>query len=63
MFLNTIQGKEEIISFLRVKYPEKEFEYGSSLLVGQHKRDDLHVYITLVIHVFNVCTIISFQDI
>ncbi len=37
MFLNAIQIKEEeIISFLELKYPEKEFEYGR-LLVGQHK--------------------------
>ncbi|HDJ1307873.1 TPA: hypothetical protein PPK54_002331, partial [Staphylococcus aureus] len=35
--------EEEIISFLELKYPEKEFEYGR-LLVGQHKRDDLDVY-------------------
>lgn len=56
MFLNAIQ--EEIISFLELKYPEKEFEYGR-LLVGQHKRDDLDVY--YFGDTFLMCTIISFK--
>ncbi|HCW7492246.1 TPA: hypothetical protein OYE08_002288 [Staphylococcus aureus] len=50
--------KEEIISFLELKYPEKEFEYGR-LLVGQHKRDDLDVY--YFGDTFLMCTIISFK--
>lgn len=50
--------EEEIISFLELKYPEKEFEYGR-LLVGQHKRDDLDVY--YFGDTFLMCTIISFK--
>ncbi|HDH6586431.1 TPA: hypothetical protein PI893_000634 [Staphylococcus aureus] len=50
--------EEEIISFLELKYPEKEFEYGR-LLVGQQKRDDLDVY--YFGDTFLMCTIISFK--
>ncbi|HDE0429791.1 TPA: hypothetical protein PB606_000443 [Staphylococcus aureus] len=50
--------EEEIISFLELKYPEKEFEYGR-LLVGQQKRDDLDVY--YFGDAFLMCTIISFK--
>ncbi|MDH2974836.1 hypothetical protein A4S00_01160 [Staphylococcus aureus] len=50
--------EEEIISFLELKYPEKEFEY-ARLLVGQHKRDDLDVY--YFGDTFLMCTIISFK--
>lgn len=50
--------EEEIISFLELKYPEKEFEY-VRLLVGQHKRDDLDVY--YFGDTFLMCTIISFK--
>ncbi|HCW0112521.1 TPA: hypothetical protein O8432_001145 [Staphylococcus aureus] len=50
--------EEEIISFLELKYPEKEFECGR-LLVGQHKRDDLDVY--YFGDTFLMCTIISFK--
>ena len=50
--------EEEIISFLELKYPENEFEYGR-LLVGQHKRDDLDVY--YFGDTFLMCTIISFK--
>ncbi|HEA6099411.1 TPA: hypothetical protein RXG09_001679 [Staphylococcus aureus] len=50
--------EEEIISFLELKYPEKEFGYGR-LLVGQHKRDDLDVY--YFGDTFLMCTIISFK--
>ncbi|HHC9802129.1 TPA: hypothetical protein ACN2KD_000826 [Staphylococcus aureus] len=46
------------MSFLELKYPEKEFEYGR-LLVGQHKRDDLDVY--YFGDTFLMCTIISFK--
>lgn len=59
MFLKQFKLKEEeIISFLELKYPEKEFEYGR-LLVGQHKRDDLDVY--YFGDTFLMCTIISFK--
>ncbi len=50
--------EEEIISFLELKYSEKEFEYGR-LLVGQHKLDDLDVY--YFGDTFLMCTIISFK--